>query len=282
MPTFDTPEPIFATIDLTAADVWIRASDRTDTVVEIRPQDASDDADADAQSAAQTQVEYSQGRLLVRTPKSMTRSWLWWGGSIEVRVELPAGSRVDARTTGDFRCEGRLGESRFDTADGDIWLDQTGRLQLNTANGDITVIRSVGHTDVDTANGEIRIREIDGTAVIKTANGDITLGEVTGGLRLKTAYGDITVDRALAGVEAKTATGSVRIGEVVSGSVVLETSSGDIEAGIRQGTAAYLDVKTEYGGVHISLDACDGPEPDDEIAEVRARTSNGDIVIRRS
>ncbi|WP_031161131.1 DUF4097 family beta strand repeat-containing protein [Streptosporangium roseum] len=280
MPTFDTPEPIFAVIDLAAADVRIHAGDRADTVVEIRPKDASDDADV--QSAAQTQVDYSQGRLLVKAPKSTIRSWLWWGGSIEVRIELPADSRVEAKTAGDFHCGGRLGESRFDTADGDIWLDQTGKLQLNTADGDITVIRSAGHTDVTTANGEIRIREIDGTAVVKTANGAITLGEVAGDLRLRTAYGDITVDRALAGVDAKTATGDIRVGEVVRGPVVLETSSGAIEAGIRAGSAAYLDVKTEYGNVHIALDPCDGPGQDDESVEVRARTSNGDIVIRRS
>ncbi|MET7465325.1 DUF4097 family beta strand repeat-containing protein [Nonomuraea sp. NPDC005501] len=280
MPAFDTPEPIFVTIDLMAADVRIRAGDRADTVVGIRPQDASDDAAV--QSAAQTQVEYAQGRLLVKSPKPTTRSWFWQGGSMDVTVELPAGSRVDARTTGDIRAEGRLGESRFDTADGDIWLDETGDLQLNTANGDITVVRSTGHTDITTANGGIRVREIDGSAVIKTANGDITLGDVTGDLRMKTAYGDITVDRAQASVAARTATGDVRIGEVARGTAVLETSSGEIEAGIREGTAAYLDARTEYGSVHVSLAASDGPDRTDETVEVRARTSYGDIVIRRS
>ncbi|MFC4587609.1 DUF4097 family beta strand repeat-containing protein [Sphaerisporangium corydalis] len=282
MPIFDTPEPIFAAIELADADVRIHASDRTDTVVEIRPKDESDEADA--RSAAQTQVEYSNGRLLVRAPKSAGRPWSWWGGSTEVRVELPSGSRVDARTAGDFRCEGRLGECAFSTSGGDIWLDRTGRLRLHTGDGDITVIRA-GHTDATTANGEIRIREIDGSAVIKTANGDITLGEVTGDLRLKTAYGDITVGRALAGVGARTATGNVRVGELVRGAVVLETSSGDVEAGVREGTAAFLDVRTSHGTVRVSLDPCDGPGPagdTGDTVELRARTSNGDIVIRRS
>ena len=35
MPTFNTPEPISATINLVAADVRIIASDRQDTVVEF-------------------------------------------------------------------------------------------------------------------------------------------------------------------------------------------------------------------------------------------------------
>ncbi|MDH2425308.1 DUF4097 family beta strand repeat-containing protein [Sphaerisporangium sp. TRM90804] len=278
MPTFDTPEPILATLDLTAADVRIHASDRADTVVEIHPMDES--SDTDVRSAAETQVEYAQGRLLVRTPKPTGRSWFRWGGSTRVHVELPAGSRVDARTTGDFRCEGRLGESRFDTADGDIWLDHVGKLRSNTGDGDITVM-SAGHADITTGNGGIRIGEIDGAAVIKTAHGDIALGEATGDLRLRTAHGDITVVRALAGVHATTATGDVRVGEVVRGSHVLETASGEVEAGIRQGTAAYLDVRTDYGRVRVSLEPCDAPGRSGETAEVRARTSDGDIVIRR-
>lgn len=280
MPTFDTPEPIHAVIELAMADVRIHASDRTDTVVEIRPKDGSDDTGP--RDAEQIRVEYSRGRLLMKAPAPTLRSWFRWGGSVEVRIELPSGSRVDARTTGDFHCEGRLGESRFETADGDIWLDRTGRLRLNTANGDVTVIRSAGNADVTTANGEIRIHEIDGTATLRSANGSITLGEVTGDLRLKTAHGDISVDRALAGVDARTAHGGVRVGEVVRGPVVLETTSGEIEAGIREGTAAHLDVRTEYGTVNILMQPCDGPRPGDETARLRARTYDGDIVIRRT
>jgi hypothetical protein len=40
-------------------------------------------------------------------------------------------------------------------------------------------------------------------------------------------------------------------------------------------------VSTQFGRVHNHLDAADGPEPADETVEVRARTSYGDIVIRR-
>ena len=40
MPTFDTPEPITATIDLAIGDVRISAGDRGTTVVEVQPSDA--------------------------------------------------------------------------------------------------------------------------------------------------------------------------------------------------------------------------------------------------
>ncbi|GAA3120729.1 DUF4097 family beta strand repeat-containing protein [Streptosporangium carneum] len=283
MPTFDTPEPIFALIDIAAGDVRITASDRADTVVEVRPSDEFDETDVRA--AEQTRIEYAQGKLLVRTPENNTRSlfrWISWSGSIVVTVDLPTGSRVEANATADFHCEGRLGESTFKTATGNIWLDQTGPLRLNAADGDITVTRSVGRAEVTTANGDIRIRQIDGPATIRTANGGITVGEVTGDLQLNTAYGDITVDRALASVNAKTAAGSIRIGEAVRGLVTLETAYGRLEVGVREGTAAWLDVSAPYGSVRNHLNAADGPEPTDETVEVRARAYYGDVVIRRS
>ena len=60
MPTFDTPEPISAVVDLVVGDVRITASDRDDTAVEIRPSDESHEPDVRA--AEQTRVEYSAGQ----------------------------------------------------------------------------------------------------------------------------------------------------------------------------------------------------------------------------
>jgi hypothetical protein len=279
MPTFDTPQPIAATIDIAGGHVRIHASDRADTVVEVRP--SHDSEDADVQAAGQTQVEYANGQLLVKAPRNKIRSLFGRTASIDLTVELPSDSRIDARAWGDFRSEGRIGESTLDIAVGSIRLDQTGRLKLRTGAGDVSVGRSGGHTDVTTSSGKIWIGEIDGTAVIKTSNGDITVGEVTGDVRLNTANGDITVDRTLAGVDAKTAFGSVRIGEVVHGSVELETGFGQLELGVREGTAAWIDASSQHGSVRSDLDAIDSPEQADETVEVRARTRYGDIVIRR-
>lgn len=279
MPTFATPEPISVTIDLAVGDARITASDRTDTVVEVRPDNGS--SESDVKAAEQTRVEYSNGSLLVKAPKQFRL--FGKGGAIDVAIGLPAGSHVQGDAAmGGVRSEGRLGECRFKTAYGDIRLDETGALRLDSGYGDIIVDRAVGHAEVTTGSGGVRIRRIDGTVTIKNSNGESWVGEVTGDLRVNAANGAISVDRAHANVRAKTANGSVRIGEVVRGEVVLETASGEIEVGIRQGTAAWLDVSTASGSVHNALDAADGPEQSDETVEVRARTSFGDIVIRRS
>jgi DUF4097 and DUF4098 domain-containing protein YvlB len=281
MAVFETPEPIAVVIELTVGDVRVGASDRTDTVVEVSPSDRSNEADVKA--AGQTGVELSHGRLLVKAPKQRRPySPFRTSGSIDLAIQLPEGSHVQGdASVANFRGEGRLGACRITTATGHIWLDRTGPLHLTTSGGDVTVDHAEGHAEV-TGTGEIRIRELDGTAVIKNLNGNTWVGEATGDLRCNAANGGITVDRARAGVGVRTANGTIRVGEAVRGSIVLETAFGQLEVGIREGTAALLDVRSEFGRVRNSLEASDGPGPSDETVEVRARTSYGDIVIRRS
>jgi hypothetical protein len=57
---------------------------------------------------------------------------------------------------------------------------------------------------------------------------------------------------------------------------------GDIEVGIHEGTAAWLDVKTRFGRVHNTMDAADAPDPASDNVEVRAHTAFGEITIHRS
>ncbi|GLY80308.1 DUF4097 family beta strand repeat-containing protein [Actinoallomurus iriomotensis] len=279
MPKYDTPEPITAVIDITAGRVQINAGDRADTVVDVRPSDPTREGDVTA--AEQTQVEYAGGQLSVRGPKNKLRSLIGRPPSLDVTIELPAGSRVDAKGWANYRSQGRLGDASFDTATGSVRLDHTGALKLRTAAGDVSVARTDGYTDVSTSTGKIWIGEIDGAAVVKTANGDITIGAVTADARLNTANGDINVHRALGSVNAKTAYGSVRVDEVVHGAVVLETSFGELELGVREGTAAWLDVSSKFGTVRSELEAGDGPGESNDTVEVYARTGYGDIVIRR-
>jgi DUF4097 and DUF4098 domain-containing protein YvlB len=279
MPTFDTPEPITATIDLAIGDVRISAADRGTTVVDVQPSDAS--SEEDLKLAEQIRVEYANEQLLVKAPK--LRSWLSRRGpSVDVTIELPAGSRVHgALGLGDVHCDGRLGDCRIKTGLGRIGLDQADTLNLRSGAGDISVERAAGRAEVTAGSGDVRLREVDGSAVIKNSNGDTWVGTAAGDLRLNAANGSIAVDLAQASVGAKSANGDVRLGEVVRGSVVLETKIGDLEVGIREGTAAWLDVNSQFGRVHNALEAADGPQTSAETVEVRARTSVGEVVIRR-
>ena len=119
-------------------------------------------------------------------------------------------------------------------------------------------------------------------ATVKNSNGDTWIGEVTGDLRVSAANGDIAVDRAHAGVDAKTANGNIRIGEVARGTVRWRPRPATSRSASAAGTAAWLDLNTGFGRVRNVLDAAAGPDDTDETVEVRARTSYGDIIIRRS
>jgi hypothetical protein len=282
MPTFPTPEPISATIDVGVGDVRLVAGDREATVVEVRPTDPSDEADVRAARA--TLVEYAEGQLLVRAPKPGLRAWLrpGAGGSVDVAIELPAGSNVNgAAHAADFHCEGRLGDCRLRTGLGQIRVARAGAVTLKTGSGDIGVDSATGHAQVSTGSGNVRVRGVDRSAAITTANGDTWIGAAGGDLRVRAANGSIAVDAARASVGAKSAYGDVRVGEAGHGSLVLETHVGDIEIGIPEGTAAWLDASSAAGRVHNALEAAEAPEPSTDTVEVRARTSIGDVVIRR-
>jgi DUF4097 and DUF4098 domain-containing protein YvlB len=280
MPKFDTPQPISITLSLLVADVRLVTGERTDTVVELGP--ANPNSKADVKIAEQTRVEYADGRLLVKTPKQLG-SLFGRTGSIELTIHAPQGSSLSGDSAmGALSCDGPLGECRFKSGLGKINLGRTGALQLVTGGGDISVDRAEGEVHVNTGTGTLRIRHADGHATIKNSAGTTWIGEVTGELRIGNAAGDITVERAHAGVTAKTAHGAIRIGEVRRGSVVMETAMGDLEVGIRPGTAAWLDVNTTVGHVRNQLDAVTSPEKSDETVEIRARTYQGDIIIHRS
>jgi hypothetical protein len=280
MPIFETPEPISATIDVAVGDVRIAASDRHDTVVDVRPTDASHEPDV--QAAEQTRVEYTSTGLLVKSPRQRMLGPRR-AGSVDVTVDLPAGSALHADTAaGAIRTTGRLGECRIKLSAGDIDVDEAGPADLSTSAGGIALGRATGRADIRTSSGRIRVREIDGSAVIKNSNGESFVGEITGDLQVNSANGTIVVGDAGADVTATTANGDVRIGAITRGVSSLKTGYGQIEIGIRAGTAARLDAYTSFGQVHNSMRAADSPAADEETAEVRARTSFGDIVIRRS
>ena len=282
MPTFDTPDPISVTVEFGVGDLRIVASDRTDTMVEVRPSDPAKKADVTA--AEQTRVEYAGGRLLIKAPKNWRQyTFRGDGESVDVQVELPAGSQLRGETgVAALRCRGRLGECRYKTGIGDIQLERAGAVQLRTGVGDITVERAGGDAELTTGSGSLRIDGIDGTAVVKNSNGDTWIGRVTGDLRVNAANGRISVDQASGTVAAKSANGDVRLGEVAHGAVLAQTAFGKVEIGIRDGVAAWLDLNTRYGTVRNDLETADRPGASEEAVEVRARTAFGDITIHRS
>ncbi|WP_055550464.1 DUF4097 family beta strand repeat-containing protein [Streptomyces sp. NBRC 110028] len=278
MPSFDTPEPISVDAHIGAGSLRITASDRPDTVVEVHP--GSPKRDKDVRAAEQTEVTYAGGVLTVRTKE---RRLIGPTGAVDVAIDLPTGSRVDL--TGAWTPvvgEGRLGEVRVKTSGGDVRLDTTGPLQMTVSHSSITVDRVEGTAEITTSTGSLRIGTVHGPAVLKNSHGTTTVGTVTGDLRVSGAHGGIDIERAESSVTATTAHGALRVGEVSCGTAQLETSIGAIEVGVRDGTAAWLDVSSERGQVRNTLADAEPPAETEDTVKIRARTRWGNIDVRRN
>ncbi len=282
MPLFDTPGPILVTVDIGVGDVRINATNRTDTFVEVHPTDPSKKADVAA--AEQTRVEFSDGRLAVKSPKGWRRYAPRGGGeSIDVQIDLPMGSQLRGEAgVAALHCTGALGECHYTTGVGDVHVEEARPVRLTTGAGDIAVDRAGGHAQIVTGSGAVRIGSVDGTAEIKGSNGSTWVGDISKDLRVVAANGSISVDHSHATVVAKTANGDISLGDVEGGTVVAHTAMGRVDVGIRQGVAAWLDLDTKFGKVYNDLDSAARPQPGEQTVEVRARTSFGDITIHRA
>lgn len=179
MRKFDTPGPVSAVLDIPAGQIRFIAADRADTTVEVRPADAS--RSRDVKAAAETQVAYADGVLRIETPAAAGRV-LGPSGSIEVTVQLPAGSRVEAKAAlAEFRGVGRLGDVSVEAAQGAVKLDEAAGARLTLQAGDISVGRLGGPAQITTQKGDLSVTEAMGGAVtLRTEAGDISVCAAAG------------------------------------------------------------------------------------------------------
>jgi Putative adhesin len=263
MHTFDTPEAISVDLNVEFGGARIIARDRKTTVVEVRPM--SEGRRADIEAAKQTRVRYAGGRLEVGAPKPRGLSLFGRPGAVDVVVQLPSGSHVRGNTGyGDFDAEGRLGDCFLKTSYGTLHVEDVGALTLQTSAGDITAGR------------------VAGGAEIRSSSGDIRIGETSALANLKTSAGDIRVESAGESINARTAYGAIRVGHALRGQLDLAASYGDVEVGVAEGTATFLELRSNHGRVRNELDLVDeAPEPG-EFLKVHAETGYGDIRIRRA
>jgi DUF4097 and DUF4098 domain-containing protein YvlB len=194
MQKFDTPAPISAVLDIPAGRVQFIAADRADTMVEILPADAS--KGRDVKTAEQTRVEYADGVLRIHTTEAKNQLF-GPSGSLEVTVQLPAGSSVAGKAaSSELRGVGRLGDVVFEGAYRQIKIDEAASVRLTAIDGDVEVGRLNGPAEISTARGDIRITEaMRGTVVLRTQLGDISVGAaggVSAALDAGTGYGRVS------------------------------------------------------------------------------------------
>ncbi|MEU6842868.1 DUF4097 family beta strand repeat-containing protein [Streptomyces sp. NPDC046716] len=214
MQKFATPAAISAVLDIPAGRIQFIAADRADTVVEVRPADAAKGRDVKA--AEQIEVGYADGRLRISAPGAKNQLF-GPSGTVEVTVQLPAGSHVEATAgAGGLRGVGRLGDVAFESAQGPVKLDEAASVRLDLKDGDITVGRLTGDARISTVKGDLSVVEATrGTVVLRTEAGDVSVGAARGvsaTLDAGTSYGRVSnalknADGADAGLSINATTG---------------------------------------------------------------------------
>ena len=178
MTAFATTSPVTATANIPAGTVHFTATDRTDTIVEILPADASKSRDVKA--AEQTTAEYAGGVLRIA---GMTKNQYFGPtGSVRVTVQLPSASRVEVKAASvELRADGRYEEVVVDSDHGDITVDEAAAAKLTTVAGNVSVGRLTGSAELRTSKGDITVAEaVRGTVVMRTDAGDIKAGAAKG------------------------------------------------------------------------------------------------------
>jgi hypothetical protein len=276
MPTFATPGPIAATVEVAGAQVRVTASDRTDTVVLVEPINKA--SRSDVKVASKTTVNFADGQLSVKTTTPGDKS-----GSVTITIDLPADSSLATHLAhSSVQVDGPVGQCELQLASGQVQLDRIDALQASIASGEVAIGHIAGRANIDGGTFTLRIGEAKGTVRLSSSGGHAWIGHASADLDLSSGSGDFDIDRADGSIAATTASGVIRIGRMTHGQAKLVNGSGNIEVGISQGTAASVDVNSERGAVHNFVSPPGDSDPSNHTVMVHARTRHGDIIIQRA
>lgn len=273
MPTFSTPGPVTAVVEVAGAQVRVNASDRTDTVVLVEPLDAT--SQNDLRVAEKTTVDFSGGTLTVKTRTAGAKT-----GSVAITIDLPTGSDLaPSLAYSSVQVDGSIGHCEVSLGSGRIQLDRVAGLRASLAAGELAVDHVAGRADIEGGSAGVRIGAVEGGVKLTGSSGHVWIGDTAGPVDLTNSTGGVDIDRAGGDVTAMTGGRAViRIGRMTSGHAYLTNASGNIEVGIGEGSAVRLErAETTFGSVRNSVPSQAEAGP---VVTVDARTRRGDIIVQ--
>jgi DUF4097 and DUF4098 domain-containing protein YvlB len=276
---FDTTGPINLKVELLVGDVTLTAGEAPTTTVRLLPRGRNG-----AEMAEKFTVEARGNDVVVLAPKLREGLFsLGSKGSVDVEIELPTSSTVEARTgAGDVTAAGLLGDVRVSTGAGDLTLHDVASAHLKSGSGDLTLQSSRGDVNAKTGSGDVSIGSAGGRLDLVSGSGDISLRRTDAGVKARTGSGDLRIDASTGDLELMTGTGDVVLGAVHGGQVQAKTGTGDVTIGIAHGVATYLDLNSVTGDVDVDLDSADGPGDSEAQASLSVQSGSGDIHVKRA
>ena len=162
------------------------------------------------------------------------------GADIDLRIDLPKGSFVRAKTiNGSIRLK-----------------DVEGRISLHAANGKIEVRGAPSEAYLETVSGDIELETEGGRVEARTVNGEITLDGVAGEVVSHAVNGSIrvrggVVERA----ELRSLSGSIDLELALApgGRLNCKTISGDVDLELPANTSAHFEIQSFSGGLESEL-----------------------------
>ena len=238
--------------------------------------------DGPAEAVSATIVEQRGDEIVVLVPK---RIGGFFGRSPDLRLRVTAPrltSLAIQSGSADVMARGHYGPTRIHTGSGDIDVGTVeDSASLRTSSGTVRVAAVVRDVDVVSGSGDVTLGSVGGALSAKTGSGDIKLDSGGTALRAQTGSGDVSVGDTPDEVSAKTASGDVRLDAITHGDVKVKVASGTIHAGVRTGTAAWLDVRTISGKVRSSLEPDAEPSADEQQVRLQLDTVSGNIELVR-
>jgi hypothetical protein len=278
MPAFPASEPVELVVDVAVGHVEVLAEDRTDAVVEVVPTNPR--KAGDRSMAEEAVVAFDAGRLSVVVPRRL--NLFGRNDSVDVRIAVPSGSDAEIDSAyGAVRLRGPLGRTRVRAKYGTVAVDRAAELELVAPYGEVDVRDVAGRLDLEAGHGRARIGSVGGEARIRAAHGSVDIGVARGPVDARTS-GALVIETALTDVTARSAHGVLRVGAATSGVVRLENGYAEVEVGVPEGTAAWVDASAAHGSVRNELTAGGEAGPAERTVELHLSSSWADVVIRRA
>jgi hypothetical protein len=177
---------------------------------------------------------------------------------LEVQVPAQSGDGDLIDHVGAIQAKGVEGTLKFDTASGDVTLDDVkGTIKVDTGSGDVQATRGGGTLSCDTGSGDISVEGFDGDAF----HGDVGSGDIT--LR-NSRIAKIDFDSGSGDLSARSIEVEQFKGDTGSGDILLEATGSAL---------VKVVAKTGSGDVTLRL-------PADASFEARASQGSGDLSNR--
>ncbi len=206
--------------------------------------------------------------------------------ALRIRMPADSGLRVSAASA-DVTGTGHVGEVEVATASGEVDLAGVAGGRVSVASGDVRIADVAGAIEVRSASGDVSLVHVGGDARVHSVSGDVRIDSADAGASVESASGDVRIGRAAGRVTVRTASGDVTVGSLLGAAARLTTVSGDVEVGVPDGTAVWLDVSTRSGEVSSDFTGSAGgaggePTAGDRVLELRVSTVSGDVAVRRT